>query len=178
MVTREEMSDAAFPLEFVRGVPVVTAPGEIDISNAAALAVALLEAAADGHATFVVDLTRTRFCDTAGLNVLVRGHKRALAEGGELRLVIPSVPVLRAFAVAGIDRAIPHFATIDEALAQTPAVVIRVRRRNLSPERRILADLLVSHPLDADACDPGSSEPGRQGTAGAVGAQMGRKSGR
>ena len=143
------MPDAAYPLDLVKGVPIVTAPEEIDVTNAEALRVALLEAAADGHATFVVDLTRTSFCDTAGLNVLVRGHKRALAEGGELRLVIPSVPVLRAFAAAGVDHVIPHFATVEEALAQTPAVVIRVRRR-LSPEWRILADVLVS-----DAPDPG-----------------------
>jgi anti-sigma B factor antagonist len=151
------MPDAVYPLDFVRGMPVVTAPEEIDISNAEALAVALLEAAADGHATFVVDLTRTRFCDTAGLNVLVRGHKRALAEGGELRLVIPRVPVLRAFAVAGVDRAIPHFATVDEALAQTPAVAIRVRRRGMSPRRRILAGLLVP---DAPVVLVRGAEPG------------------
>jgi anti-sigma B factor antagonist len=137
------MPEAAYPLDFVRGVPVVTAPEEIDVSNGEGLGLALLEATARGHATFVVDLTGTRFCDTAGLNVLVRWHKRALAEGGELRLVIPSVPVLRAFAATGVDRVIPHFATVGEALEQTPAVVIRVRRRSMSLERRILADLLV-----------------------------------
>ena len=152
------MSDAAYPFDFVKGVPVVTAPEEIDVTNAEALRVALLQAAADGHATFVVDLTGTQFCDTAGLNVLVRGHKRALAEGGELRLVIPSVPVLRAFAATGVDHVIPHFATVDEALAQTPAVVIRVRRR-LSPERRILADLLVPD-------TPGPGVPRVQDTPG------------
>jgi anti-sigma B factor antagonist len=136
------MPEATYPLDFVKGVPVVMAPEEIDITNAGALRVALLKAAADGHATFVVDLSRTRFCDTAGLHQLVRGHKRALAAGGELRLVIPSVPVLRAFAATGVDHVIPHFATVDEALAQTPAVVIRVRRR-LSPDRPMLAGLLV-----------------------------------
>jgi anti-sigma B factor antagonist len=115
------MFDTAYPLDCARGVPVVTAPEEIDVTNADGLRAALLEAAARGHVTFVVDLSRTRLCDSVGLNVLVRGHKRALAEGGELRLVIPSVPVLRALAVAGVDRVIPHFATIDDALAQTPA---------------------------------------------------------
>jgi anti-sigma B factor antagonist len=145
------MSDSAYPLKFVRGVPVVTAPQEIDATNAEGLRMAMLEAAALGHATFVVDLTHTRFCDTAGLNVLVGGHRRAGSEGGELRLVIPSVPVLRAFAVAGVDRVIPHFATVDEALAQTPAVVIRIRRRRPSLEQRFLADLLVPDARDRGA---------------------------
>jgi anti-anti-sigma factor len=123
------MSDRAYPLDFLKGLPVVTAPEEIDVTNADGLRAALLEAAARGHATLVADLTRTLFCDTAGLNVLVRAHKLAVAEGGELRLVIPSVPVLRAFAVTGVDRVIPHFATLDEALAPMPAVTIRLRLR-------------------------------------------------
>lgn len=105
----------------------VTAPEEIDVTNVGGLRVSLLEASARGYATFVADLSRTRFCDSAGLNVLVRAHKRALSEGGELRLVIPSVAVLRAFAVTGIDRVIPHFVTVDEALEQPPAVAIRLR---------------------------------------------------
>jgi anti-sigma B factor antagonist len=130
------MSDAAYPLGFVRGVPVVTAPEEIDMTNADRLRAVLLEAAAHGHATFVVDLTRTRFCDSAGLHALARAHTRALAEGGELRLVIPSVPVLRAFAVTGVDRMIPHFATVDEALLQTAAVPIRLHQRRPPPEQR------------------------------------------
>jgi anti-anti-sigma regulatory factor len=61
----------------------------------------LLEAACRGHATFVVDMTRTRLCAAAGLSVLVRAHKRAVAEGGELRLVIPTgAAVLCVFATA------------------------------------------------------------------------------
>jgi anti-anti-sigma regulatory factor len=39
-----------------------------------------------GHATIVVDMTRTRFCDATALGVLVMAHKRAVAEAGELRL--------------------------------------------------------------------------------------------
>jgi anti-sigma B factor antagonist len=137
------MRDAGYPLDVIRGVPVITAPEEIDAANAEELRVALLEAVAHGYATLVLDLTATLFCDTAGLYVLVRAHKRALAEGGELRLVIPSVPVLRAFAATGVDRVIPHFATLDDALAQTPAVTIRLRPRGAWAGPRLLTDLLV-----------------------------------
>ena len=82
------MPEASFPVEVVGGVPVVTAPEEIDITNAAGLRAALLQAAAHGSGTLVVDMSRTQFCDSAGLNVLVRAHKRAQAEGGEVLLVI------------------------------------------------------------------------------------------
>ncbi len=117
-------------------MPVVTAAEEIDITNADGLQAALLEAAARGHATLVVDMARTQFCDTAGIHVLVGAHKRALTEGGQLRLVISSANVLRVFAITGIDRVIPQFASLGEALAQ----VSRPTRRPSSGRDSSLAD--------------------------------------
>jgi anti-anti-sigma factor len=111
------MPEASFPVEVVSGVPVVTAPAEIDIGNAPGLRAALLEAAAHGSRTLVVDMAQTQFCDSAGLNVLVRAHKRARTEGGELLLVICAAAVLRIFAVTGIDHLIPHFPSLPQALA-------------------------------------------------------------
>jgi anti-sigma B factor antagonist len=115
------MPEASFPVEVVSGVPVVTAPEEIDITNAAGLRAALLEAAAHGSRTLVVDMAQTQFCDSAGLSVLVRTHKRARAEGGELLLVICAAAVLRIFAVTGIDHLIPNFPNLEQALAPTSA---------------------------------------------------------
>ena len=114
------MQDGRFPVGLVGGVPVVTAPEEIDITNAPELRAALLEAA-DGRRTLMADMTRTRFCDSSGLHALLAAHKRAQAEGGELLLVIPSVAVLRAFTVTGIDHMIPNFTSLDDALAHTPS---------------------------------------------------------
>ena len=113
------MQDGRFPVELASGVPVVAAPQEIDITNTPELQSALLEAAAGGRGTLVTDMTRTRFCDSSGLHALLTAHKRAQAGGGELRLVIPDAAVLRIFAITGIDRMIPHFATLDEAIAHT-----------------------------------------------------------
>ena len=115
------MPDVRFPVEVVQGVPVVAAPEEIDITNAETLRSALLTAAADGHGTLVVDMTRTQFCDSSGLHVLIAAHKRARAEGREVLLVIPSTTVLRVFALTGMDTVIPNFTSLAEALAQTPA---------------------------------------------------------
>jgi anti-anti-sigma factor len=70
----------------INGVPIVTAPAEIDITTAEQLRTVPLHAANRGYATVVVDMTLTRFCDSAGQTVLVRAHKRAVADGGELRL--------------------------------------------------------------------------------------------
>jgi anti-sigma B factor antagonist len=124
-----QMREDSFPVELVRGVPVVTAPEEIDITNAAGLRAALLDAAgldaggldAGGHPAFVVDLTRTRFCDSAGIAALVEAHRRAQAAGGQVLLAVSGAAVPRIFQLTGIDRVIPSFASLDDALGYTPA---------------------------------------------------------
>ena len=115
------MLEDKFPVEVVGGVPVVAAPEEIDITNADALRSALLTAAATGHGTLVVDMSRTQFCDSSGLHALVAAHKRAQAEEREVLLVIPGTPVLRVFALTGMDRVIPNFSSLAEALAKMAA---------------------------------------------------------
>jgi anti-sigma B factor antagonist len=112
------MPDARFPVGVVRGVPVVAAPEQIDITNADAFRTALLESAAHGPGTFVVDLTRTEFCDTAGLHALVAARKRAQAEGGDVLLVGPGAAVLRILTITGLDRVFASFTSLEEALAQ------------------------------------------------------------
>jgi anti-sigma B factor antagonist len=137
------MAGDRYPIEMVNGVPVVAAPAEIDVTNAGWLRAVLLEAAARGHGTFVVDMTGTQYCASAGIGVLVRAHNWALAEGGELRLVIPaSCMVLRIFALTGIDQVIPNFADLDEALQPAPAAASppQPRRRRPKPGMRPSAD--------------------------------------
>jgi anti-anti-sigma factor len=125
------MPDDTFPVEVVGGVPVVAAPEEIDVTNAGALRSALLKAAANGHGTIVVDMTQTQFCDSSGLHTLIAAHKRAEAEGHEVRLVVPGTTVLRVFALTGMDRVIPNFTSLAEALAATSATANgRSRQRN------------------------------------------------
>lgn len=130
---------AGFPVATISGLPVVSGPAEIDIANAGQLRAALLAAAAQGHATIVVDLTETSFCDTSGLQVLVLAHRRAAAEGGELRLVVRSATLLRLFSLTGVDHVIPNFTTLDQATSELPAVAIRPRRSDVTGLPRILS---------------------------------------
>jgi anti-sigma B factor antagonist len=115
------MRDVGFPVELIRGVPVVVAPEEIDITNAGGLRAALLQAAPDGQEAFVVDMTRTRFCDSAGIHALVDAHKRARDGGGQMLLAVAGAAVPRIFEITGIDRVIPRFPSLEEALEHIPA---------------------------------------------------------
>ena len=146
------MRDGRFPYRVVSGVPVVAAPEEIDITNAPELRSALLEAAA--HGTLVVNMTRTQFCDSSGLHTLLAAHKRAQAEGGGLLLAITAAPVLRVLALTSIDRMIPIFTSLDQALAQTTANGSnghqRAARTPVGAENRI-------HGSDQQSCSPSAS---------------------
>ena len=66
--------DYTYPL-MINGVAVVSAPAEIDIVNAEQLGIVLREAGRRGHATVVLDMTGTRFCDSEEFSVLIAAHK-------------------------------------------------------------------------------------------------------
>ncbi len=138
---------SGFPVEMANGVPVVTAPEEIDITSAPRLRSALLEAVAHGHGTLVVDMTRTQFCDLSGLHTLLAAYKRAQAEGGELLLVISAAHVLRIFAITGVDRIIPNFTSLDQALGQTSANGSGRRRTDGVPRDSEWSGLVAQHAL-------------------------------
>ena len=133
------MHEGSCPVELISGVPVVTAPEEIDITNAPELRSALMEAAAHGPGALVVDMTRTQFCDSSGLHTLLAAHKRAQAKGGELVVAISATHVLRIFAITGIDRMIPNFTSLDEALARTSADGLNGRGARGPGENEIVA---------------------------------------
>ncbi len=62
-------------------------------------------------------MTRTRFCDASASHVLAAAHAHALEEGREMLLAVSdAVIVRRVFALTGIDRMIPSFASLEEAL--------------------------------------------------------------
>ena len=126
-----QVPETSFPVEVIEGVPVVIAPEEIDITNADGLQAALLEAvllepaqretaqretAEPGRAMVVVDMSRTRFCDSAGLNALVTADRRARADGGEIRLAAVGEAVARVVALTGVDRVVAVYATLEDAL--------------------------------------------------------------
>jgi anti-anti-sigma factor len=63
-------------------------PGEIDVTNAAEALTLITAALEPGVTVVIADLTATRFCDSAGLQHLLRAHRGAAA-GAQLRLAIP-----------------------------------------------------------------------------------------
>lgn len=103
-------------VDAVRSIAVVPMPAEIDIANASRLAAELDAAIKPGVKALIIDMTRTTFCDSLGLRVIARTHRRAQADGVDLRLVTASAQVLRILAVTGLDTAVPVYPQLEQAL--------------------------------------------------------------
>ena len=96
---------------------VITLPEEIDISNADQVRDDLLSLLNRGPAVMIVDMAQTTFCDSAGVNALVRAHKRATANGADMRLIVTSPGVQRILNITGVDRLITVCPSVTTALA-------------------------------------------------------------
>jgi len=96
---------------------VVTLPTEFDMGNAAGIHNEITAAFARGPRVVVADMTATTFCDTMAIRTLVLAHRRAAADGAELRLAVPSPGVLRIMEVLGVDAMLPIYHSLEEALA-------------------------------------------------------------
>jgi anti-sigma B factor antagonist len=118
------MSESRYPIQLVRGVPVVAAPQVLDLQAAGLLRTTLLYLAASGHVTVVIDMSATVACNAAGRAELARAYKHAAAEGGDLRLVAGTRSLSNVLAGSRLDRVIRHFPSMAEAVAETPAVRI------------------------------------------------------
>ncbi len=118
------MSESRYPIQIVRGVPVIAAPATLDLRSADMLRATLLHLAAAGHVTVVVDMSATTACDAAGRAELARAYQHAAAEGGDLRLVAGTQALSEVLAGSGLDRVIRQFPSVAEAVAETPAVRI------------------------------------------------------
>jgi anti-sigma B factor antagonist len=96
---------------------VITLPEEIDISNADQVRDDLLTLLNRGPAALIVDMAQTTFCDSAGVNALVRAHKRATADGADMRLIVAAPGVARILAITGVDRLIAVYPSVIASLA-------------------------------------------------------------
>jgi anti-sigma B factor antagonist len=115
------VSEERFSATWSGRTAVVTAAGEIDLTNAEGLRDALLGALNAGALGLIVDLTATTFLDSAGVTALVRASRRAAASEATLRLAVTTPAVLRVLNLVGIDRMLEVHPSVADAVASLPA---------------------------------------------------------
>lgn len=114
------MPEDRFPALWSGQVAVVRMPAEIDATIADEMREALLSVLNLGAEAVVIDMTRTSFCDSAGVSALVRAQRRATASDARLCIAAHSAAVLRLFALIGITTAIDVYPDVPAALASVP----------------------------------------------------------
>ncbi len=90
--------------------------GTLDLSTAPSLRAALVEAAFEGKHDIIVDLTRVEFLDSTGLGALIGAHRRALENGGRIRLIVSDGPISRLLTITGLMRIFAVYSSVDAAL--------------------------------------------------------------
>ncbi len=80
---------ATVEIEKVRGIAVARIAGEVDASNANAIQRRMLEAVPNEGAGIIVDMSETRYLDSAGIRILFETGERLQVRGMALTIVVP-----------------------------------------------------------------------------------------
>jgi anti-sigma B factor antagonist len=115
------MDDLMLRERHERGVSVLTVCGELDMWSGPQLDDYLIDLAALGRGRVVLDAAGLTFCDAAGIRILLRGHARARAREGWLRLAGADRRVRRVLAIVALTAVLPVFDSVADAIAGTPA---------------------------------------------------------
>lgn len=103
MTTREPLYDSSGPL------PVLSPLGEFDMDNVTPL-LAEIETVIAVHGLVILDASGITFADSSFLRMVLAVHQRA-----DLRILAPSSKVARVFDLAGVDKYLRIYPTLEEA---------------------------------------------------------------
>jgi anti-anti-sigma factor len=100
-----DINEALFAIREHRvgGRAVLSVTGEVDLSNAADLRVAI-ESAASRAFELWLDLSGVTFMDSSGLHAMAKARGRLIEANTRLAVICPEGPVLRVLALTGYDR--------------------------------------------------------------------------
>ena len=131
------MLENSLPVFWSDRVAVVRMPEEIDITIADEVREELLAVLNQGASSLVLDMTRTTFCDSSGVNALVRAWRRATASDASMRVATSSPAVLRVFSLTGLIQAIDVSPDVSAALASLPGRSPRRGLQRADPESSV-----------------------------------------
>jgi anti-sigma B factor antagonist len=91
--------------------------GELDYWSGMDFEQYLVGLAAAGHSRVVLDTAGLSFCDAGGIGVLVRGHARARAQDGWLRLACGDPRIQRLLRIVNLRGMLPMFESVSDAVS-------------------------------------------------------------
>jgi anti-sigma B factor antagonist len=99
-------------------VPIARIEGEVDAANVAEVGARLRGLMTNLRMRLVVDLSATRYLDSAGINLLFAIGDELRARQQTLHLVVAEKsPVTRMLTITSLDRAHPAHTSVEDAIA-------------------------------------------------------------
>lgn len=103
-------------IERIDGVPIARVSDDIDAANAGVVHQQLADALSADTSSLIIDLSETRYVDSAGLDMLLRLSDRLEHRRAQLMLVIPKTSQLSRLAeIVGLPQAMPVHPTLPAA---------------------------------------------------------------
>jgi anti-anti-sigma factor len=110
---------AQLQLDEEAGIAIASVEGEIDLSNAAELEMAISHAVANDAAGLVVDLERVDYLDSSGVTLLFNLARRVARRQQELVVVVPrEAHVREILTLSGATDALELQESLTDALSQ------------------------------------------------------------
>ena len=110
---------AQLDLDEQGGIMIATLDGEIDLSNAAELEVAISHAVANEALGLVVDLVRVGYLDSSGVTLLFNLARRRSRRQQELDVEVPGeAHVSEILTQSGAEETLAHHESLAEALSE------------------------------------------------------------
>ncbi len=154
-----------YPVQWTGGQAVMMLPEDINAANAGQIREELLALINRSPAVLIVDMTAAASCDYAGAEALVRAYRRAVANGTQLRLVVPAEVVRHVLSGTGLDHLVSVYPSREAAIA-VGLPVAQASAAGPSQASQDLLDGIIRNLLHAGlslqaALDP-AHETGRQ----------------
>ena len=102
--------------EAAGGATVIEANGRLDMVAAPQLKALVQSAVGAAKTPVVVELSGVQFMDSTGLGALISGLRATRQVGSDLRIAGATSQVLAVLQMTRIDRVIPPYANVEEAL--------------------------------------------------------------
>lgn len=98
-------------------VTIVTFPADVDSANAYPIGEQVLVGVASECQAVILDLTATRYLDSAGIDMVFRLHDRLVARRQRLHAVVPDgAPLMRVIEIAAVADVVPVHPDLESAL--------------------------------------------------------------
>ncbi len=103
----------------VDGVTVIVPEGELDVTNSAQFRDRVLEEfVSAGKTKIVLDMSNVGYMDSSALGTIISLFKNCKMNGGSLALASLVDSVRRLFTITALDKVVPIYDTVDQAVSK------------------------------------------------------------